>query len=43
MFWREIQILINVRYAGCWTVGIAKTGNYVGMSEAELAKGATRI
>lgn len=26
------------RYAGCWTVGIAKTGNYVAMSEAELAK-----
>jgi len=23
--------------AGCWTVGIAKTGNYVGMTEAELA------
>ena len=27
-----------IRYAGCWTVGIAKTGNYVAMSEAELAK-----
>jgi len=23
--------------AGCWTVGIAKTGNYVGMTEAEMA------
>merc|ERR1712083_1090797 len=22
--------------AGCWTVGIAKTGNYVGMTEAEM-------
>ena len=43
MFWREIQILINVRYAGCWTVGIAKTGNYVGMSEADLAKGTIHI
>ena len=42
-FWREIQILINVRYAGCWTVGIAKTGNYVGMSEADLAKGIISI
>ena len=41
--WREIQILINGRYAGCWTVGIAKTGNYVGMSEADLAKGIISI
>lgn len=24
-------------HAGTWTVGIAKTGNYVGMSEAEMA------
>jgi len=24
--------------AGCWTVGIAKTGNYVGMTEAEMDK-----
>jgi len=24
--------------AGCWTVGISKTGNYVGMSEEELGK-----
>jgi len=24
--------------AGCWTVGIAKTGNYVGMTEAEMEK-----
>lgn len=24
--------------AGCWTVGIAKTGNYVGMTEAEMAE-----
>lgn len=23
-------------HAGCWTVGIAKTGNYVGMTEAEM-------
>lgn len=23
--------------AGCWSVGLAKTGNYIGMSEAELA------
>jgi len=23
--------------AGCWTVGIAKTGNYVGMTEEEMA------
>merc|ERR1740128_863822 len=22
--------------AGCWTVGIAKTGNYVGMTESEM-------
>jgi len=22
--------------AGCWTVGIAKTGNYVGMTEKEM-------
>lgn len=25
-------------YGGCWTVGIAKTGNYVGATENELAK-----
>jgi len=25
-------------HAGCWTVGIAKTGNYVGMTEAEMEK-----
>lgn len=25
-------------HAGCWTVGIAKTGNYVGMNEAEMEK-----
>jgi len=24
--------------AGCWTVGIAKTGNYVGMTEEEMEK-----
>jgi len=24
--------------AGCWTVGVAKTGNYVGMTEAEMEK-----
>merc|ERR1719400_1022722 len=24
--------------AGCWTVGIAKTGNYVGMTELEMEK-----
>merc|ERR1712244_171946 len=24
--------------AGCWTVGIAKTGNYVGMTEQEMEK-----
>merc|ERR1711992_318406 len=24
--------------AGCWTVGVAKTGNYVGMTEAEMDK-----
>merc|ERR1719315_775634 len=24
--------------AGCWTVGIAKTGNYVGMTEEEMDK-----
>jgi len=23
-------------HAGCWTVGIAKTGNYVGMTESEM-------
>merc|ERR1719397_975421 len=23
-------------HAGCWTVGIAKTGNYLGMTEAEM-------
>merc|ERR1712079_458756 len=25
-------------HAGCWTVGIAKTGNYVGMTEAQMNK-----
>jgi len=25
-------------HAGCWTVGIAKTGNYVGMTEDEMDK-----
>merc|ERR1711983_394749 len=25
-------------YGGCWTVGIAKTGNYVGLTEAEMDK-----
>ena len=35
--------LMVVRYAGCWTVGIAKTGNYVAMSEADLAKGSIYI
>lgn len=25
-------------YGGCWTVGIAKTGNYVGMTEEDLDK-----
>jgi len=25
-------------HAGCWTVGIAKTGNYVGMTEKEMEK-----
>jgi len=25
-------------HAGCWTVGIAKTGNYVGMTEVEMEK-----
>jgi len=24
-------------HGGCWTVGIAKTGNYVGMTEADMA------
>lgn len=28
-------------YAGCWTVGIAKTGNYAGMTEKEM-ESATR-
>merc|ERR1712126_249701 len=25
-------------HAGCWTVGIAKTGNYVGMTEDQMKK-----
>merc|ERR1712079_836101 len=25
-------------YAGCWTVGIAKTGNYVGLTEEDMDK-----
>ena len=25
-------------YGGCWTVGIAKTGNYVGLTESEMDK-----
>lgn len=25
-------------HGGCWTVGIAKTGNYVGLTEEEMAK-----
>lgn len=25
-------------HAGCWTVGISKTGNYVGMTEGEMEK-----
>ena len=35
---RNSNSIILIRYAGCWTVGIAKTGNYVGMAEADLAK-----
>merc|ERR1712012_595790 len=29
-------VIIAGLNAGCWTVGIAKTGNYVGMTEAEM-------
>ena len=29
--------------AGCWTVGVARTGNYVAMSEHQLATGDARL
>merc|ERR1712141_730161 len=30
-------------HAGCWTVGIAKTGNYVGLTEEAMKNGSQRI
>jgi len=30
--------IVAGHHAGCWTVGIAKTGNYVGATEDQLAK-----
>jgi len=30
--------IVAGNHAGCWTVGIAKTGNYVGATEAEMEK-----
>ncbi|CAF0821175.1 unnamed protein product [Didymodactylos carnosus] len=31
------------RRSGCWTVGVAKTGNYVGLSEEELSQSDVKL